>query len=200
MLQIYGSPKSRLTRVTWMCEELNLDYKIVAVKPGTPELLAVNPDGKGPVLVDGDLKVIDSAAICLYLADKEPAQKMSSPSGSPQRAQIDSWMHFAQLDLEAPLWLKLKHSFILPEDQRLDVRSITAADFKRAVRAMENRLGNNQFAIGDQFTAADVLLGHTGSWARGAKFSIESDSVNAYLDRVLARPALARARALEASL
>ena len=52
--------------------------------------------------------------------------------------------------------------------------------------------------MGDRFTAADVLLGHCGQWARGARFEIRSDRVNAYFDRVLARPALARAKAKEA--
>ena len=51
--------------------------------------------------------------------------------------------------------------------------------------------------MGDRFTAADVILGHCGQWARGARFDVASERVNAYFDRVLARPALARAKARE---
>ncbi len=196
-VQIFGSPGSRLTRVSWMCEELGQAYEIVVAKPHSPEMKAVNPAGKGPVLVDGDLIVIDSAAICSYLADKHPQKGMTAPSGSPQRAQLDSWIHFAQGDLEAPLWLKTKHKFILPEEMRLDVGDITGQEFTRAIAAMEARLGDGPFVMGEQFTAADVLLGHIGSWARNAKLAINSDSVNAYFDRVLGRDALARARARE---
>ena len=60
--------------------------------------------------------------------------------------------------------------------------------------------GSNQFALGDRFSAADVMLGHTGSWARNAKFDIKSDVVNNYLDRVLGRVALAQAREIESQL
>ena len=121
-------------------------------------------------------------------------------SKTPDSVIAHSWIHFAQCDLEAPLWLKAKHSFILPEDMRLDVGNITKFEFAKAIEAMEARLGNNQFALGDRFTAADVILGHSGSWARNAKFEIASDTVNDYLDRVLGRDALARARELESTL
>lgn len=180
-----------------MCQEVGQDYEIVVAKPGSDAIKSVNPAAKGPVLVDGDLVVVDSAAICLWLGDKHADKGMTAASGTPERAQLDSWVHFAQSDFEAPLWLKAKHSFILPEEQRLDVSAVTAKEFARAVRAFEIRLGDREFAMGDYFTAADVLLGHTGSWARNAKFEISSESINAYLDRVLARDALARARAIE---
>ena len=197
MYKVIGSPRSRLTRVSWMLQELGQEYEIIVAKPGTDDLKAYNPAGKGPVLADDDVIVIDSAAICTYLADKHADQGMSAEPASAKRAQLDSWMHFAQCDLEAPLWLKAKHTFILPEDLRLDVRAITSLEFKRAIAAMDARLGDNQFALGDRFSAADVMLGHCGSWARNAKFEIASDRVNAYFDRVLGRPALDRARAIE---
>jgi len=196
-VKIYGSPRSRLTRVSWLCQELGQDYKIVAAKPHTPEMRAVNPAGKGPVLVDGDVTVIDSAAICTYLADKNADKNMSAAPATAERGLLDSWMHFAQNDLEAPLWVKMKHKFLLPEDMRADVGKATRMEFSNAIAAMDARLGDNEFAIGDRFTAADVVLGHAGSWARSAKFEIKSDRVNAYFDRVLARDALARAREIE---
>jgi glutathione S-transferase len=109
-----------------------------------------------------------------------------------------SWLFFAQSELEAPLWNKLKHRLLLPEDQRAEVGAWTAAEFGREIGTLEKRLGDRDYAMGDRFTAADVLLGHCGQWARGARFEIRSDRVNAYFDRVLARPALARAKAKEA--
>ena len=197
MYKIIGSPRSRLTRVSWMLQELDQEYEIVNAKPHSDVLVSYNPAGKGPVLVDGDLHVIDSAAICLYLGDKHSDKKLSASAGTAERAALDSWIQFAQLDLEAPLWLKAKHNFILPEELRLDVSKIAKIEFDRAVAAMEKRLADNEFALGDRFTSADVLLGHTGSWARNAKMEIKSKSVNDYFDRVLARPALERARSIE---
>jgi len=89
---------------------------------------------------------------------------------------------------------------MLAEAERVDVGPWTAAEFTREICSLEARLGEHEFAMGDRFTAADVILGHCGQWARNAKFVIESDRVNAYFDRVLARPALARAKAREAAV
>lgn len=204
MYKIVGSPGSRLTRASWMLEELGLAYEIEKASPHSAGLKKYNPGGKGPVLVDDnsgqEVIVIDSAAICSYLADRHPDKNMSANPGTSERAAIDSWLHFAQCDLEAPLWLKAKHKFILPEALRLDVSDVTKFEFDSAVKAMDARFGDNEFAIGDRFTSADVLLGHAGNWARNAKFVINSERVNAYLDRVLARPALAAAREKESKV
>ena len=197
MYKIAGSPRSRLTRVSWMLQELGEEYEIIVAKPGTDELKRYNPAGKGPVLVDGDLHVIDSAAACTYLSDKHADKNLGAKAGTREGGLFASWMMFAQCDLEAPLWLKAKHTFILPEEMRLDVSAVTRAEFARAVDAMDARLGDASYALGERFTAVDVVLGHCGSWARNAKFDINSDRVNAYFDRVLARDALARAREIE---
>lgn len=197
MYEAIGSPGSRLTRVTWMLEELEQPYRIVRAKQHSDEMRRYNPSGKMPALADGDTIVIDSAAICAYLAEKHPDKDMA-PRTPAERAHIDGWLFFAQSELEAPLWNKLKHRMMLGEDERAEIGPWTAAEFAREIRSLEARLGGNRFAMGDRFTAADVLLGHCGQWARGAKFAIGSETVNAYFDRVLARPALARAKAREA--
>ncbi len=196
MYKLYGSPNSRLTRASWLLQEIDQPYEIVKAKPHSPELKAVNPAGKGPVLEDGDVRVIDSAAICLYLGEKH-ADTGIGPQNMAERGEMLSWAFFVQCDLEAPLWLKMRHMFLLPEEMRMDQGKTPKIDFANAVQAFEKRLGDRQFAMGDRFTAIDTLLGHTGSWARSAKFSIESDVANAYFDRVLAREALARAKAIE---
>ena len=90
------------------------------------------------------------------------------------------------------LWNKLRHRFMLPQDVRVDVGPAAAHDFASEVKALDRRLGDRPFALGDRFSAVDILLGDMGGWARAGKFRIESDRVNAYFDRVLARPARAR--------
>ncbi len=197
MYKAVGSPGSRLTRVVWMLEELDQPYEIVKAKPHSEEMRKYNPSGKAPVLVDGELVLTDSAAICVYLGEKHGEKGMGSTSLA-ERARIDSWVHFAQSELEAPLWNKLKHRMLIPEELRVEVGPWTAWEFARDVKALERRLGANSFALGERFTAVDVILGHIGQWARGAKFAIDSEPVNAYLDRVLGRPAVGRARIREA--
>ena len=195
MYQAVGSRGSRVSRVLWMLEELEAPYEFVHIERRSPEAYALNPSGKVPILIDGDLKLTDSAAICIYLADKHAEKGMGASPGLFGRAEMDSWMHFAQSEFEAPLWNKLRHRFLLPTELRVDVGLAAAYDFASEVKTLERRLGDREFALGDRFSAVDVLLGDIGAWARGGRFRIESDAVNAYLDRVLSRPARARSQA-----
>jgi len=194
MYQAVGSRGSRVSRVLWMLEELEEPYEFVEVKLRSPRAYELNASGKVPILVDGDLKVTDSAAICTYLADKHAERGMGASSGLAGRAEWDGWMHFAQSEFEAPLWNKLRHRFILPSELRVDVGPAAAYDFASEVKALDARLRDNEFALGDRFTAIDVMLGDMGAWARAGRFNIQSDVVNAYLDRLLARPARERAQ------
>ena len=120
---------------------------------------------------------------------------MGANLGLAGRAEMDGWMNFAQSEFEAPLWNKLRHRFILPQSLRVDVGPAAAYDFDNEVKALERRLNGRDFALGDRFSAVDVLLGDMGGWARSGKFRIESNPVNAYFDRVLSRPARTRSQA-----
>lgn len=195
MYQAVGSPGSRVGRVIWMLEELGEPYEFVKVALHSTEIHALNPSGKAPVLVDGDLVVTDSAAICVYLADRHAEKGMGAAPGCAGRAEMDSWMHFAQSEFEAPLWNKLRHRFLLPAELRADVGPAAAHDFANEVRTLERRLGDREFALGSRFSAVDVMLGDMGAWARAGRFRLESDTVNAYFDRILSRPARQRAEA-----
>lgn len=194
MYKAIGSPGSRVTRVVWMLEELEQPYEIVVAKPYSDIAKAHNPSGKVPALADGDFILTDSAAICVYLGEKH-AEKGLGSRDPQERATIDAWMHFLQSELEAPLWNKLKHKFILRDELRADVGAWTAWEFAKDLGALERRLGDNEFALGDRFSAVDILIASCGNWARAGKFEIASEKTNAYLDRILARPAWARAQA-----
>lgn len=200
MYQAIGAPGSRLTRVTWMLEELGQPYEIVKTKQHTDLMRRYNPTGKMPALVDGELVITDSAAICAYLGEKHADKGMGANPGLAGRAEMDSWMHFAQAEFEAPMWNKLKHRFMLADELKAEVGPWTAHEFAREVRSLEAKLGDRPYALGDRFSAVDVILGHCGQWARGGKFQVESEKVAAYFERVLARPALARAKAREAEM
>lgn len=193
MYTAVGSPGSRLTRVTWMLEELGQPYRIEKAKQHSETMLRHNPTGKMPALVDGSVVVTDSAAICAHLADRHPEAGLGPADEPGGRSAFLSWLLYAQAEFEAPLWNKLRHKFILPEACRADVGAATAYDFAVEVANLERKLGGSDFALGNRFSAVDVILGHCGQWARGGKFEVASDAVNAYFDRVLGRPALARA-------
>jgi len=197
MYQAVGSPGSRLTRVTWMLEELGEPYEIVRAKQFSETMRRYNPSGKMPALGDGDIVVTDSAAICAYLGEKHADKGMGPNPGLAGRAEMNSWMLYALSEFEAPMWNKLKHRFMLPEDLRREVGPWVNHEFGAEIAALEAKLGDRPYALGDRFSAVDVILGHCGQWARSGKFALTSAKVADYFDRVLSRPALARAIARE---
>ncbi|MFK5980283.1 MAG: glutathione S-transferase family protein [Rhizobiaceae bacterium] len=192
MYTLIGSPKSRAFRVLWMLEELGVEYAIEGVGPRSPEILAMNPSGKLPVLKDDDDIVIDSTAIIQYLADKH--NKFTYPAATIERAHQDSFTCFALDDLDGILWNTAKHSFILPEELRASgVKTAAQYDFANSLINLEKRLGNNEYIMGDTFTVPDIIITHCYGWAASAKFDWPDGKVKEYVERVRLRPAFVRA-------
>lgn len=199
MYTLVGFPKTRAFRVLWMLEELGVDYEVHPAAPRSPEAKAVNPSGKVPALKVGEDIIIDSVAICQFLADRH--NQMTKPVGSIERAQQDSWTQFAMDDIELPMWVYSKHQFILPEAMRsTKAQEACAFDFKNALTAFAERLGSNQYVMGDDFTVPDLLLGHCGQWAQnGPGWELPAGPVADYFARVIDRPAYQRADAVRKS-
>lgn len=193
MYTVIGSPMTRAMRVIHCLEELGLDYKINPAKPGSDEVKTINPSGKVPALIDGDDIIFDSNAIMLYLTDKH--NDLTFPAGTIERAHMDSWLHFIIDEIDAPLWVWWKHTYILPEDQRIDaIKPACKAEFDRAMTTMEARLGDNEFLMGDTFTVPDIVMAHCASWAQlGCKFPLPKGKLGDYLKRIRTRPALLKA-------
>ncbi len=198
--KLYGFSGSRSIRVTWMLEELELSYDFIEMFPQDPELLKISPAGKIPVLTINGEPISDSAAICLYLNDAHKEKGFSAPCGTIKRAQIDSWLFFAQSELEPPIWAYRKHSTkgqsLIPEEMKLDVKTWVDFEFSKAVKTLLQRLGDNPYAMGEQFSVVDIFLTQIGQWARYERLEIPAN-YKQYLDRVWSRPALARARKRE---
>jgi len=197
MYQAVGSPGSRLTRVVWMLEELGEPYEIVRAKQYSETMKRFNPTGKMPALIDGDFVLTDSAAICAYLGEKHADKGMGPDAGLRGRAEMMSWMLYALSEFEQPMWNKLKHRFLLPTELRAEVAPWVKREFDTEIAALEAKLAGRPYALGDRFSAVDVILGHCGQWARSGKFEVASQPVADYFERVLSRPALARAKQRE---
>ncbi|MGI9404550.1 MAG: glutathione S-transferase family protein [Hyphomicrobium sp.] len=194
MYVLYGLPGSRTTRVTWTLEEIGADYRFVATRPQSEIAYSVNPSGKLPVLKIADESIIDSVAICSYLADRNRDAGLTFEIGTIERAQMENWLQFATHDLEAPLWMFNRQTMLLPKNKRTpDILDLCAEDWAKAIKTMAMRLGDKTFAMGERFTVADVVLGHVGRWAARISYPIEPQSVISYFNRVQRRPALARA-------
>ncbi len=188
MYTVYGAIRSRAVRVLWMLEELGEPYVQVSCGPHSDAVLAVNAEGKIPVLaVDGEA-LIDSVAIVQYLADRHG--RFTHPAGTLARARQDGFTQFCVDEIEGALWTAGKHSFVLPEPLRVPaVKETARAEFAKAMRTLERRLGDREF-VTEGFTVPDLLLGHCAGWAVAAKFDLPGGTVGAYFDRLRARPAL----------
>src|SRR6186713_2954445 len=122
-MKLYEFGPTRSIRVRWTLQELGVDFEpirvnLLAGEHRRPEFLKINPAGKLPVLVDGDLVLTESVAIVLYLGEKY-ADKGLVPKGLAQRAELNKWLLFAATELEQPLWRIARHTNIYPEDRRL---------------------------------------------------------------------------------
>ncbi|TDR51866.1 glutathione S-transferase [Halomonas ventosae] len=202
MITLYSFPASRSLRVAWTLEELGLDYacqhvNLAAGVGREGAHLARHPDGKVPVLVDGDLTLFESAAICRYLAERYGEPGGLLPASLEDRARVDQWLFFTTGELEQALWTQAKHKFALPRERRVPAVLPTAAwEFQQALEALGRRFEGEGWLVGDHFTLADLLLGHTLSWAVQFKTRLPV-ALEAYRQRCASRPALARAVARE---
>ena len=192
MYTVIGSAKTRAMRVYWMLEELGLDYDINLAPPRSEAVRAVNPTGKVPCLLVDDTPIYDSVAIMPFLADRHNA--LPYPAGTIERAIQDSYTQFCVDEIEGALWMAAKNTFIHPEELRVPAIKPTAKhEFATAMQTLAERLGDNEFVMGDKITVPDILLGHCASWAKGAKFDLPEGKAGDYFTRLLSRPALKRA-------
>lgn len=188
MYKLIGTPAARPFRVLWALEELNLPYEVIPAKPQTPEAKQYNPAGKVPALLDGSDTIIDSVAIVQYLADKHA--DMTYAAGTIDRAKQDSFTQFACDDLDGVLWSMAKNSFVLPEEVRApEIRRSCEYDFGQSMATLEERLGDNNYVMGDRFTVPDIIITHCAGWAANAKFAIPEGNISRYLERVKNREA-----------
>lgn len=193
MYKVIGNSRNRTMRVYWALEEMGIDYDMDLVAPRSDEARAYNPAGKVPCLIDDGETIFDSVAIIQYLADKHG--QLTYPAGTIKRAQQDSFTQFCVDEVEGALWTAAKNSFIHPEDLRVpEIKATARYEFSKAMKTLEDRLGDNEFVMGDVFTIPDLLLGHCANWARNAKFETPEGTVGDYFDRLLSRPAYQRAK------
>ena len=202
MLTLYHSTQSRSVRPRWLLEEIGAPYELVrlnlaAGETKRPEYLRINPNGTVPALVDGDLTLFESAAICQYLADRFPEKRLAPPIETPARGLYYQWIQYAMATLEPPIVTLFLHTIRLPEAER-NAKLVAEAHARLApaLDVIERALAGREFILGKDFTAADVMMGSTLGWAR--MFGMMDDArpnIAAYVARMSARPAFQRASA-----
>jgi glutathione S-transferase len=193
MMRLYGMGPTRSLRALWALRELDAEFEFVPVnlpagENRSPDFLRLNPAGKLPVLVDGDLVLTESAAIVMYLAEKY-ADKGLVPAELTERAQAYRWTMFAVTELEQPLWRMAKHTFIYPEAKRLpeDI-ALAREEFLAMAAVLESHMDGREFIVGDGVTIADCVTAYVVDWGNENGLIDGFPNLEAYLGRMYARP------------
>jgi glutathione S-transferase len=192
-MKLYEFAPTRSIRVRWTLQELGVEFEsiivnLVAGEHRSPEFLKINPAGKLPVLVDGDVVLTESVAIVLYLAEKYPLKGLI-PTDLRQRAQVYRWLLFAATELEQPLWRIARHTALYPEDQRLPGDVLLASqEFRAMADVLEKHMEQRQFVAGDGVTVADFVVAYTLDWANEVRLLNGCPQLLAYMERMYARP------------
>ncbi len=151
-MKLYFAPRTRSVRPRWLLEELEVPYQLLTVKPTKQE----SPLGEFPVLIDGELTLFEATATCLYLADRFPEKRLAPALSSPDRGPYLQWLLFAQVELE-PVVLDFYRNAQLPEVERQKLTR-QQARLDEVLAVLDERLGAREFAVGESFTAADLVI------------------------------------------
>ena len=208
MITVHHLENSRSQRVLWLLEELELPYRVIryARDPRTlrapPELLAVHPLGKAPVITDGGTVVAETSAIVAYLTDLAGARLVPGP-GTEERRRYVYWSHYAEGSAMPPLLLKLVFGRLAPGSpwplrplvRRIAdtvLRGFVDPDLRRHAAFWEAELAGRPYFCGADFTAADILMSFPLE-AFAARGTGAGPRVADWLARIHARPAYRRA-------
>jgi len=198
-ITLYFTPGTRAIRPRWLLEELEIKYDLVNIDlrggaAQTPEYLAVHPLGQVPAMRINGQAMIESCAMCHWLADHFAGAGLAPAHGDSNRIRYEQWMAFAPGTLEPPAFYALLHSRILPEDQRIPaILPWVRERYARAVAVVAAAMDEKAYLVGDQFSAADIMVGSTLMWLPDVLE--DHPNLRAYLMRLKQRPAFQRATA-----
>lgn len=197
--QLFGISGSRAIRAIWGIEETGIDYEHVPVSYGPDskgaDYLSINPNGRIPALVDGDLRLFESMAINLYLAKRYGGALY--PSSPGEEALAWQWSIWAISEIE-PLQMQIVvQKLFTPEDKRNPkVTENAARGLQRPLKVLDNALEGRSWLIGDAFSVADLNVASVMHLMQMVGFTYsEHTNVQRWADACYARPALARALA-----
>lgn len=191
-MKIYWAPQTRSTRAIWMLEEAGLDYEMEVIDIRAPdrkdsaEFLAASPMGKVPAIVDGENAMSESAAICIYVADRYGSGILAPTVVHPSRGKFLYWSMYTPAVVEPAMTEKLSKV----ESNR---GRNGWGDFDLMIKTFDEGLEGKDWILGDHFTAADVMLGSSAVFLRMFDMLPETKNIGGYADRCLARPAFQKA-------
>jgi glutathione S-transferase len=200
MIKLYYAPRTRSTRPRWLLEELGVPYEAIRVdiaksEHKKAEYLAIHPHGLVPALDEDGKTMIESLAICLYLADKFPEKGFAPAVGSPERGEYYQWMFYAAATIEPELVRYFINAVAGTEETR-DREEAEAArrKFDEIARVLKKALAGKDFIVANQISTADIVLGSMLAWGRSMGLLKDHWDLENYVKTLTERPAFRRAQ------
>ena len=196
MLILHHLNDSRSQRILWLLEELGTPYEIkpyqrdAKTRLAPPELTAIHPLGKSPVISDGDLKIAESGAIVDYLIRKYGDGRMMPQMGTPDYEAYNEWLHYAEGSAMLPLMLHLYVSRLKEAGAPLHPR--IESEIANHLGYVDGALRGKEFFVGDTLTGADIQMSFIGEMADAFQKLGPFPNLTAWLARMHARPAFKR--------
>ena len=205
MIELHHCSDARSFRALWALEEMGLRYQLHLLpfppRMRAPEYLQLNPLGTIPLLVDGETRMTESAAIVQYLATRYGPSPLAVAPEDPAYGAWLNWLHFGEATLTFPQTLVLRYRHLEPRDRRIPQAADDYAKwFLSRLRHVDRALTEGEHLCAGRFTAADISVGYALLLARTLKLQDGfSPAVNAYWDRLSARPAFLAAKRVQGS-
>ncbi|TKB43362.1 glutathione S-transferase family protein [Thalassotalea mangrovi] len=186
---LYEYAPTRSARVHWVLAELKIPYESRAAKSlfGSDELEKVHPLGKIPaMLVDGQ-PLIESVAMCTFLADSKPEGNLIPDTGTFQRAMHEQWCAFILSEVEAHLWSDARNTFVYPEKRRIQaIFKQNKYELSRSLAVLDGHLQKHPFMLGEQFSVTDIIVSFTTLWAEKTGHCSNFSAIKDYHQTLLA--------------
>lgn len=212
MILVHHLNNSRSQRVLWLLEELAIPYEIKFYRRdqktllAPPELRAVHPLGKSPVISDAGHTIAETGAIMAYIIERHGGGRLAPAPGSDAHLRYTYWMHYAEGSAMTPLLLKLIFTRLpaqAPGLIRVVVKGVSKGvldglvdpQLKTHIDYWEAELGKLKWFAGEEFTAADIMMSFPLEAAAARAGARSRPKVAAFLDKIHARPAYAAALA-----
>ena len=211
MIVVHHLNNSRSQRVLWLLEEMGVPYEVKRYERDTatmlapPELRAIHPLGKSPVIQDGEILVAETGAIVEYLLESHAGHGLRPQPGTVDGRRFTYWMHYAEGSAMTPLLLKLIFGALPARSPGL-IRPIVKAISGKAQSGFidpqigahtaywEAELTRSPWFAGDRFSAADIMMSFpVEAGASRAPYGPDKPRLKAFLETIHARPAYRRA-------